>query len=514
MISLYENNVIWLKLIFSIAYFIRKNYKGSCIPYLLLLKLYQVSGKGNIVTAFMEKHRKKIFLVLVVAAFASIFVYNFLTPYMSDDYFYKIEVRQAQNLLDLVRQQYGEYISNSGRVIGQFNVRLSLVFGKQLFNVVNSLMFTGLALLIYANIRRRKKYDILVLLLTITFMWKFTVDFGQTMLWICGSCNYLWGSVIILGFVTFFRHLLGKAERIRHPILVAVGTFFFAIAAGWCNENTSGGGLLLVLLFGANFWYDRKKEGKKSFFPFMGAAVFGICCGLLGMVSAPGVQSRSQVMREDEYTGFVGLLSRIYKISMTVRELFFVLFVMTAIVLVALAVQKQLCTWLQIRRNETVLFSIAAIATCYALALAPTTMNRAFFGAGVFLFIACIQGIVDAMREEQILRIAKYSLVSVLCVWFAFNYLDNLVNLARIYREENERITMLVEEKADSDGTGIVVLPKLRQEFRTPYSNMHDSDLEDDKDYWINLFYEVYYDVGNITAIPREEWDELYGESN
>ena len=127
---------------------------------------------------------------------------------MSDDYFYKREVQLAENLFDLIKQQYGEYISNSGRVIGQFNVRLSLVFDKQIFNVVNSLMFTALALLIYANIRRRKKYDIFVLLLIITFLWKFTVDFGQTMLWICGSCNYLWGSVIILGFVTFFRYLL------------------------------------------------------------------------------------------------------------------------------------------------------------------------------------------------------------------------------------------------------------------------------------------------------------------
>ena len=36
--------------------------------------------------------------------------------------------------------------------------------------------------------------------------------------------------------------------------------------------------------------------------------------------------------------------------------------------------------------------------------------------------------------------------------------------------------------------------------------------MEDDKDYWINLYYEIYYDVGNITAIPRDKWEELYGE--
>lgn len=462
-------------------------------------------------TAFMEKHRKKIFWILVVAAFVSIFAYNFLTPYMSDDYFYKFEVRQTKNIFDLIKQQYREYISNSGRVIGQFNVRLSLVFDKQVFNVVNSLMFTALVLLIYANIKRKKKYDIFVLLLIITFLWRYAVDFGQTMLWICGACNYLWGSVIILGFVTFFRHLLARAERMKHPVPAAVGTFFFAIAAGWCNENTSGGGFLLILLFGLNFWWDRKMEGKKAFYPFMGTAALGMCCGMLGMLMAPGVRSRSQVMREDEYTGFVGILSKIYKISMSVRELFFTVLVILVIAIVFLTLQKKLRTWRQIRRNETLLFLVAALATSYALAIAPTPMNRAYFGAGIFLFIACIQGIVDTADQEVILRGAKYSLVSVLCLWLAFNYLENLVNLARIYREETERVQMLIDEKADMNGTGIVVLPKLREEFRNPYSNMHDSDLTEDKEYWINLFYELYYDVGNITAIPRDEWAERYG---
>lgn len=462
--------------------------------------------------AFFEKHRKKIFWLIVAAAFLMILAYNLLTPYMSDDYAYLIEVREAGSLWDLMKQQYGEYLSNSGRVIGQFNVRLSLAAGKPVFNIVNSVMFIALVLLIYANIKRKKKHDIFVLLLVITFLWKFTVDFGQTMLWICGACNYLWGSVIILGFVTWYRALLGKAEEIKRPVLTAVGTFLFAVAAGWCNENTSGGGLLIVLLFALNFWWNRRKEGKKTLYPFMFTGILGTCCGLLGMISAPGVRSRSQTMSEGEYTGLIGLLSRTYKITMTVRELYFTVLVITVIIVVFLVLQKKLATWKQIRNNETVLFLVAAVATCYALAIAPTPANRAFFGAGVFLFIACIQGIVDVAQNELVVRAAKYSLVSVLCLWLFFTYLDNLVNLARIFREENERVSMIKADKADPNGDGIVVVPKLREAFANPYSNMHLSDLENDKEYWINHFYEMYYDVGNITAIPRDEWDELYGE--
>lgn len=440
-----------------------------------------------------------------------VYAYNLLTPYLSDDYAYLIEVRKAASLWDLVKQQYGEYLSNSGRVIGQFNVRLSLYGSKQIFNVVNSGMFLALLLLIYQNVRRKRKHDIFVLLLTLTFLWKFTVDFGQTMLWICGSCNYLWGSVIILAFFTLYRHFLEREKPATHQWILAIFLFIFGIAAGWCNENTSGGGLLLVLMYSLNFWWAKRKENRKGIYPFMIAGVAGMCLGIMGMIAAPGVRKRSATMSEDQYTGLVGLLSRTYKTTVSIRELFFALLVIMMILFVFLAVQKKLKTWKEIRTNDSVLFFVAFVATAYVLAFIPTPQNRAFFGAGVFLMTACIQGIVDVRQDETVISAARYSLVGILCLWLFFTYVENLVNLARIYREENERVELIRADKADPEGDGIVVIPRYREAFRTPFSNAHDSDLTEDKDYWINLFYEIYYDVGNITAIPRDEWDELYG---
>ena len=463
-------------------------------------------------TAFVEKHRKTIFYIILCTSLVMIYAYNLLTPYLSDDYAYLIEVRKAASLWDLVKQQYGEYLSNSGRVIGQFNVRLSLYVSKQFFNVINSGMFLALVLLIYRNVSRKKKHDIFVLLLAIAFLWRFSVDFGQTMLWICGSCNYLWGSVIILSFFTLYRYFLEKEEAVRHQGILALLFLLFGIAAGWCNENTSGGGLLLVLMYSLNFWWKKRKENRKGIYPFMIAGVTGMCLGILGMISAPGVRKRSATMSEDQYTGLVGLLSRIYKTTVSIRELFFALLVVITILFVILVLQKKLKTWTQIRTNDSVLFAVAFVATSYVLALIPTPQNRAFFGAGVFLMIACIQGIVDIGQDEMVISAIKYSLVSILCLWLFFTYMENLVNLARIYREENERIELIKADKADPEGDGIVVIPQYREAFRTPFSNAHDSDLTEDKDYWINLFYEVYYDVGNITAIPRDEWNARYGD--
>lgn len=440
-----------------------------------------------------------------------IYAYNLLTPYLSDDYAYLIDVRKAHSLLDLIRQQYGEYLSNSGRVIGQFNVRLSLSVNKQVFNVVNSLMFAALILLIYKNVQRKKKYDSFVLLTVISFLWLFSVEFGQTMLWICGACNYLWGSVIILLFITVYRKLLQKPEQ-KHAVLKGIGIYLLGVMAGWCNENTSGGGLFLVLLYSLNFWIDRRREKKKAVYPFMIAGIAGMCSGLFGMVMAPGVRKRSATMSEgDEYTGIVGLLSRTYKVIVNMHDLFLVLIIMAVLVLVLLALQGRLKTFARIRTNDTILFILAFLATSFVLAIIPTPANRAFFGAGVFLMIACIQGIVDVKGEKEITgRFLSYGLVSVLCVVLFFTYVENLVNLARIYREENERIALIEAEHGENED-GIVVIPQFREEFRTVYSVAHDSDLTDDKEYWINHFYEIYYDIGNITAIPRDEWDAIYG---
>lgn len=476
--------------------------------------VYHGDGKEKAEMTLTEKNRKIIFYIILGLATVMLFAYVCLTPYMSDDYFYMFQARKATSFWDLIKQQYGEYLSNSGRIIGQFNIRLMLLSDKWIFNLLNSGMFAALVLLMYANVRRKKKYDLFVLLLIVVFLWRYGVSFGQTMLWICGACNYLWGSVIILGFVTFFRHFLEKADEVKRGGALAVATFFFGMAAGWCNENSSGGGLVLILLFGAGFFLDRKAEGKKALYPFMVTAVLGMLTGLCGMVLAPGVRSRSQEMGDEVYTGLVGLLSRVYKITVTVRELFFELFVILVIALVILALRQKLKGFHKIRKNESLLFVVAAAATAYALILIPTPTDRAFFGAGIFLMIGVIQVVTDCAWETEFsVQVARYALVSVLCVWLFFTYMENLVNLARIYREETERVEMIKADRADPHGDGIVVVPKLREAFANPYSNMHDSDLTEDKEYWINLFYEIFYDVGNITAIDRDEWEEKYADT-
>lgn len=248
-----------------------------------------------------------------------IFIYNFLTPYYTDDYAYALEVQEARSLWDLIKQQYAEYMYHNCRVIGQFNLRVFLSMDKWVFNIANSVMFVALVLLIYASVKRKKKHDIFVLLLSLTFVWRYSVRFGETMLWLCGSCNYLWGSVIMIGFLVWYRHQLERTgNTMKHPVLTAIIGFVFGLAAGWCNENTSGGIFLAWIFFtwiylmnrnadtmegdSRESWLTRLKTGMQAYMITSGA---GVACGLLAMVLCPGIRSRV----DDTDETFTGLVS-------------------------------------------------------------------------------------------------------------------------------------------------------------------------------------------------------------
>lgn len=462
-------------------------------------------------TEFLEKHRKTLFYLILIGCVITIGIYNFLTPYFTDDYGYAQEARSAGSLWGLIKQQYIEYMYHNARIIGQFNLRLFLIPGKWLFNIVNSLMFTGLVLLIYAMIHGKKKYDLFVLFLVITFVWRYSVRFGETTLWLCGTCNYLWGMVIIMGFLVWYRHMLFRDKPVQHPLGTVIGGFLFGLAAGWCNENTSGGAFLLTLFFTIVVVWIQKN---KKFQLFMAASLLGVFTGVMGMALCPGVRYRIDQTEGENFTGFIGLISRLYKITVTVKGLFTELVILLVIALVIWMLQKRRDDWKEICGNYSVLFAVAALATSYALILIPPTTARAHYGAGIFLVIACIQAIVQLDRKDLFVKTLQYSLAVILCLWFLTTYSENMVNLWRINREDQERIELILEAKQQYGGDAEVIVPQLRPQFENSYSTAHDSDLTEDKDHWINMFYESYYGVKSVIAIPREEWEEQFGKEN
>ena len=445
-----------------------------------------------------NKWTKRLFYFVIVISFIMIMTYNFFTPYSSDDFFYKRIALQANSLWDLVVQEYQHYMTTNGRSVAHFILRCFLTTDKWAFNIANSLVYLILSLLIYANVERKQKYDVGLYLLIQILLWSSAVDFGQTMLWMSGSCSYLWGTTIILGFMTLYKYSMVNRGRLKRPIDWAFGLFLFGVIAGWCSENTTGGAILYLCILVVFYWAEHKKLSC-----YIVTGLLGMITGFLFMLNAPGYEIRRQFM-EPEHTGLLKYAARFLKINIAVKNNFGFLLCILVIVLAVAFVKKT--DWKE-KRNVWI-FTFIAAATSYALILSPEPQNRVYFGAGIFLIIACLQGIADLDMKVDWIRSLKISFTVIGCLWLASVYFKEGANLARIQRECNERIEFINEQKAVNNKD--VTVPLLRPEFETRFSDCHNTDIKEDHKYWINQAYAGYYELDTLSGISRDEWDEQH----
>ncbi len=470
-----------------------------------------------------EKRSRLFFRLSVFAAFILIFIFNVLTPMMTDDLFYSRTVSEASSIGNLFAQEYTQYMTWTGRSVCHMILRFFLLTDKMVFNVANSVVFVLLTLLIYWNVEHKRKYDTPVYLLINLLLWMFGVVFRQTVLWETGACNYLWGSAIIMSFVTLYRYGLKResgsgqeaggdvpkqAVGLKHPVLWAVFLPVLGVLAGWCNENSSGGGLLMVLLCLGFYLYEQKKNNACSgrlLKPWMVTGLIGQAVGLAFMVLAPGNAVRAAA-REEEHSGLLGYMARFQKITLAVRENFLILLIIGLLLFIIVYYQKKSWKALWAYSRNGILWSFVFLATCYALVMTAEPQARAYFGAGVFLTIAVVQFFVDVEEREAIFASLKTGMISVMLLIMFFTYMDSGANLARIYREYNERDVYLTQKAAE--GVTDVTVPMLRPDFETKYSDGYNSDIQEDPGYWVNVAYASYYGFNSVSGVPREEWTD------
>ena len=440
--------------------------------------------------------RKIFFYIIVIISFFAILFFNILTPLMSDDFLFNPTT--PYTLGDLLKEEYKNYMTWNGRSVVQFIMHTFLLFPKWIFNIMNSLCFMLLSFLIYWNITNKQHYDFIIYTLITLMLWQFGISFDQTILWLSGACNYLWGTVIILSFVTFIRYKIKHVEFIKHEKILTLGIFFFGILAGWCNENTSGGGLLLSLFFILTYFH---KNG--SLKPWMITGILGMITGLLFMIMAPGNSVRSALNQaEESHEGILGLVGRFLKINEAIEQHLFPMLIVIILLMVYLFLKTKSINDLV----TPLVFILAALATSYVLILTPQPMARAYFGAGIFVTIAFIQMIADIPKEDLYLNVIKYGGIIIFVIFMFFSYCENGSNLVRILREVNEREEYILVQK--EQGNLNLIVPKLRPEFESKYSFMYLNDVDEDPDYWGNWIYEMYYGLDNVVGVPREEWQE------
>ena len=441
-----------------------------------------------------EKAKKTIFFIIVVISFAAILIYNFFTPLMSDDLlFYTLEY---DGIGDVFREGYDMYMHTNGRFVLHTILRLFSLVPKNIFNIFNSLCFILLMLLIYWNAVGLKKYDSMMYIMINLFAWNFSVEFDQTVLWMSGACNYLWGTTIILGIVTYYRFFLESDRTIKHPLVQSIGLLIWGVLAGWCNENTSGGCILLTLSLSVMYFVKNKR-----ILPQTICVITGLFTGFLFMIFAPGNMVRRSYISES-HSGIMKYVARFLKINGRVNQ-YMLLYIAVIILLLVYYIYK----YKQDSYKDfiyIILFSVAGLATCYALILAPEPMPRAYFGANIFFLTAAVETVNKIRKEDEFLYSLKMGAILVGTIWMYFSYMENGANLARLLREVNNREAYILEQK--EKGNYDLTLPIIREEFKCKYSFLKDVDIEPVEDSFNNACYRIGYNLNSIKAVPEEEW--------
>ena len=317
---------------------------------------------------------------------------------------------------------------------------------------------------------------------------------------------------------------------LRAACLVLVG-----ILAGWCNENSSGGAVLFALILVLYPLWEKKQAGKScGTMSLRIAALIGVSLGFLMQLLSPGNRSRTALIAE-RHEGLMLYVARFLKILASVESLFLPL-LLAALFLLLLA-RRQGMAWFHPKMRNALLFLLLFFATCGCLILAPDPQTRVYFAPGIFLIIACAQlyeaviwegkaagetvlteadGAVltevdrtvlakaGGSREGALLAALRDFVVFALLVVLAFRYCAEAGNLARIYREEQNRYALLEAGR----GYDTVYAPLLPEQFDSPYSMAYEVDLETEWTAFPNMQMGGFYDIPVLVGVPFDAYDE------
>ena len=229
-------------------------------------------------------------MILVAIAAVAFYVLNLLSPEYHDDFIYKFMIaagavdysRPISSIGDIIRSQVNHYSAVNGRSIVHFLVQLFTgLLGKQLFNVVNVLMFTMFVCLLKRYAAGRNQRGNLLLYLVTLALILFLPRFKDTFLWMTGSVNYLWSATATLIFLHIYesrrQRLIGWQDFWLLPV---------AVLLGWTHEGITLP--LGVALFVLNVLHFKKTHNTEGI--CLSVAFFaGACLAAF----APGTMARS-----------------------------------------------------------------------------------------------------------------------------------------------------------------------------------------------------------------------------
>lgn len=450
------------------------------------------SKKNNF--CFSIKHVS--FLFILLTTFVMVYLLNKNTHFTSDDFRYHFmyesflpaeNVSRITNLKDIFYSMYNHYFMWGGRITAHALVQFILIFNKNIFNIVNSLFFVGLIILIYMHCNVNKKVNVALLIGIILSLFFFIPQFGLTVLWVSGACNYLWCAFIILLFLLPYRVYAENNKNERDSIFKLIYMIPLGIIAGWTNENTGGAMILLIMLFMLYYKLNNIKIPKWAVGGFISSSI-----GFIFLILAPGNNARKGHMIKKT----VDLMDNILNVLGTTFTLCGGLLILLIVFLVLLSLTNKDKKIISKQLILSGMYLICALAGIIVMIVSPQIAGRVWFGPITFIIISIFNLYPYINKDKYKLKIIIPIFLIIFGVKFIQDYKFAYDDITKTFNSINHQISTIIDEK-EKGNLDIQVEPieKPKSKYNAFLGTRY---LSDDKDSWLNQWMAKYYDINSI----------------
>ena len=244
--------------------------------------------------------KNKALIITFFTIFVLLFIINSLTIWAADDFAFYNNVWLGESKFSFLRvyeRSTAFYFAWTGRYLSTFINYIFLYLPKIIFNITNSLIYTGLVYLIYKMVKSddkktTDKENALLVSTIFCLTWLLVPSVGQVMFWQIGSVIYLWMYFLVALLVCYYIRLLRKQKTLKDNIINIILITILGIAAGNGFETNSLVLLMFIFLSLVYIRFIRKEKLPK-------VAIFGFIASLLGFFTnffSPGNSTRMESM--------------------------------------------------------------------------------------------------------------------------------------------------------------------------------------------------------------------------
>lgn len=422
---------------------------------------------------------------ILIVIFGIVLLLNQETLYTADDYIYRFVYHTPEISPHMQRisttlipySMWNHYMNWNGRFVAHSIVQFFMQFDSKVsFNIANSLIFVVLLTMINnisVKLTDKKKRNF-ILPLIFLYLWFFLPAFGQSVLWVSGAGNYLWMSVIYLGFIIF--NLKYQNLSLKSGLVVAILGFL----TGASNENSGPAAVLIVIIFMIRNYLKMRNINWNG---IIGVVFSGL--GFVTMMLSPGTRLRGAVPRSLGRILFDG----VEIVYLSLRQFYLVYFLILALVLIGLHYQKLTRDTL----FDAGTFLIGHLASIFVMVLSPEHPLRTFFGGAVFLGIALFI-LIYQLGSTISVRSASLAVVLPLVV-FGFSFTTAFKDIDKSYEQVSAQYHLI--EQSRHQKIDVAIMKPAVSSY-----NAYDGTigLTRDPNAWMNLWEAQFFQVDKISG--------------